>query len=279
MTTHQLPIHTIGTCVLALLTSVSCSMVSAQDRFPPPGQGQAGLSAMPTRMAPTQNSANAFPSQSGMQQRPVNPPGQVGSRGTGNQSAFTQQPQNNLGAGLSQGGQPRGTGGGFRMPAAPGQQAPGQSSLAQKELQDYGVPPTSQLHAGAMHGPTPVKIPGGRVTTTDELAAAMRQGQQAPLVFHVLGGQEALPNAQYAAPASAPGNFNDETQRAFSQYLGQVTRGQKNQALVFYCASTQCWMSYNAALRAINSGYSNVLWYRGGIEAWKAAGLPTSQLQ
>lgn len=165
------------------------------------------------------------------------------------------------------------------MPASPGKQAPGQSSLAQKELQDFGVPPTSQLHAGAMHGPTPVKIPGGRVTTTDELAAAMRQGQQPPLVFHVLGGQEALPNAQYAAPASAPGNFNDETQRAFSQYLGQVTRGQKNQALVFYCASTQCWMSYNAALRAINSGYSNVLWYRGGIEAWKAAGLPTSQLQ
>ena len=34
-------------------------------------------------------------------------------------------------------------------------------------------------------------------------------------------------------------------------------------------------MSYNAALRAINAGYTNVKWYRGGIEAWKAAGLPT----
>jgi rhodanese-related sulfurtransferase len=33
-------------------------------------------------------------------------------------------------------------------------------------------------------------------------------------------------------------------------------------------------MSYNAALRAIAAGYSNVLWYRGGIEAWKAAGMP-----
>lgn len=32
-------------------------------------------------------------------------------------------------------------------------------------------------------------------------------------------------------------------------------------------------MSYNAALSAINLGYSNVLWYRGGIEAWQAAGM------
>ncbi len=39
--------------------------------------------------------------------------------------------------------------------------------------------------------------------------------------------------------------------------------------------SRECWVSYNAALRAINAGYTNVLWYRGGIEAWKAAGLPT----
>jgi rhodanese-related sulfurtransferase len=31
-------------------------------------------------------------------------------------------------------------------------------------------------------------------------------------------------------------------------------------------------MSYNAALRAINLGYRNVLWYRGGVEAWKAGG-------
>src|SRR5262249_14167344 len=41
--------------------------------------------------------------------------------------------------------------------------------------------------------------------------------------------------------------------------------------------SPECWMSYNGALRAIHAGYTNVLWYRGGIEAWKMAGLPTSQ--
>jgi 3-mercaptopyruvate sulfurtransferase SseA len=38
-------------------------------------------------------------------------------------------------------------------------------------------------------------------------------------------------------------------------------------------------MSYNAALRAINLGYTNVLWYRGGIEAWQQAGLPVQPAQ
>ena len=51
-----------------------------------------------------------------------------------------------------------------------------------------------------------------------------------------------------------------------------MTAGNLATPLVFYCLSTECWMSYNAALRAINMGFTNVLWYRGGIEAWKAAG-------
>nr|WP_146910579.1 rhodanese-like domain-containing protein [Arenimonas daejeonensis] len=56
--------------------------------------------------------------------------------------------------------------------------------------------------------------------------------------------------------------------------MQQATQGRKDRPMVFYCQSTQCWMSYNAALRAINLGYTKVLWYRGGIEAWQQAGLP-----
>jgi len=54
--------------------------------------------------------------------------------------------------------------------------------------------------------------------------------------------------------------------------LRQVTRGQTDARLVFYCGGPQCWMSYNAAARAIRLGYRNVLWYRGGTEAWQRAG-------
>jgi rhodanese-related sulfurtransferase len=42
--------------------------------------------------------------------------------------------------------------------------------------------------------------------------------------------------------------------------------------VAFFCAGPRCWLSYNAALRAVRLGYRRVLWYRGGIEAWGAGG-------
>ncbi|MCX7556603.1 rhodanese-like domain-containing protein [Xanthomonadaceae bacterium JHOS43] len=142
-------------------------------------------------------------------------------------------------------------------------------AILQAEMQDYGVAPQAQLQT-TLHGPTPTSIPGGQVITTDRLLSLYQQEQQAGLlVFHVLGPGPTLPMAQNAAPASQPGSFNDQTQREFGQYLQQVTQGNKAKPLVFYCQSTQCWMSYNAALRAINMGFTQVYWYRGGVEAWQ----------
>jgi PQQ-dependent catabolism-associated CXXCW motif protein len=153
------------------------------------------------------------------------------------------------------------------------------AQLEQAERQDHGVRPPAALHGGAMHGPTPTTIPGGQLITTRGLVALLQAGTPGsarPLVFDVLGGPEILPGAQYAVPAHQGGSFDDRTQREFGQYLQQVTQGRQDQPLVFYCASTQCWMSYNAALRAIRMGHRQVYWYRGGIEAWKQAGLAVS---
>lgn len=152
----------------------------------------------------------------------------------------------------------------------PGQGNPLQM-LVQRELQDYGVQPQAQLQQ-TLHGPTPTSIPGGQVITTDGLLGLIQQSQQnGLLIFHVLGPGNTIPGALNAAPASQPGTFSDRTQQEFGQFLQQVTQGNKARPLVFYCMNTQCWMSYNAALRAINMGFGNVLWYRGGIEAWQQA--------
>ena len=148
-----------------------------------------------------------------------------------------------------------------------------------EERQDFGVPATQQLHDGAMHGPTPATIPGGQVVTTKGLSALV-QGRQVPfLLLDVLGGPELLPGALPAAWASQPGSFDDAVQQRYRQALEGATKGNKAMPVVVYCLSTHCWMSYNAALRAIHLGYTNVLWYRGGIEAWKSAGLPTTRAQ
>jgi PQQ-dependent catabolism-associated CXXCW motif protein len=118
-----------------------------------------------------------------------------------------------------------------------------------------------------MHAPTPVSIPGGQVITTTGLLDLQRR-QIPHVLFDVLGGPDMLPNAIPAAWLSEPGSFNDEVQKRGTAMLMQATQGRKDVPLVFYCQGTHCWMSYNAALRAINAGFTNVLWYRGGIEAW-----------
>jgi PQQ-dependent catabolism-associated CXXCW motif protein len=160
-------------------------------------------------------------------------------------------------------------------PAAPRPTAgarPDQDAQMAAERQDFGVPPTAELHAGPMHAPTPASIPGGQVITTRGLVELLGNTQVRALVFDVLGGQERIPGALAAVPAAQAGSFRDQTQQEFGGFLRQMTQGSADTPLVFYCLSSHCWMSYNAALRAINMGYRNVLWYRGGIEAWKAAG-------
>ncbi|HQZ31134.1 MAG TPA: rhodanese-like domain-containing protein [Arenimonas sp.] len=161
---------------------------------------------------------------------------------------------------------------GTPAPAPPGYGQP--APPTGQETQDVGVAPTAQLKSGSLHGPTPSAIPGGRLVTTPELAQLMRDASAQALVFDVLGGPQRLPNAIPVVPASQAGNFQDSVQHEFGQYLQQATQGRKDRPMVFYCQGTQCWMSYNAALRAIALGYTKVLWYRGGIEAWQQAGLP-----
>lgn len=73
-----------------------------------------------------------------------------------------------------------------------------------------------------------------------------------------------LPNVGYEALA-AP----DEAY--FRAGLEQVSGGDRAAPLVLFCR-TDCWMSWNAAKRAISMGYSGIKWFPGGTEAWQALG-------
>jgi PQQ-dependent catabolism-associated CXXCW motif protein len=143
-----------------------------------------------------------------------------------------------------------------------------------QERRDYGVPATSSLHS-QMEGPTPASIPGGRLITTKEVLALIQSNSTPYLLLDALGGNATLRGAQLFSRGAAPGMLGDYIEKQMGQWLYQATGGNRNMALVIFCQSSHCWMSYNAALRAIDLGYRNVLWYRGGLEAWTQSGLPT----
>jgi PQQ-dependent catabolism-associated CXXCW motif protein len=143
------------------------------------------------------------------------------------------------------------------------------------ESLDFGVPPTSELRLHDHSSPTPRAVPGGRTVSTAELLAALElPPAERPLLFDVLGGtgHDSIPGAIWLADAGRGGSFEDEIQEKLARTLGFVTREDRSRTIIFFCASTSCWLSYNAALRAVKLGYLQVGWYRGGIAAWLAAG-------
>lgn len=80
-----------------------------------------------------------------------------------------------------------------------------------------------------------------------------------------------LPDVGYQALAP-------ETLQYMLDGLAMATGGARDADLVFFCKS-QCWMSWNAAKRAIEHGYSAVIWYPGGVDGWAEAGLPLAPVQ
>ena len=69
------------------------------------------------------------------------------------------------------------------------------------------------------------------------------------------------------------GVLADVMQRYFEEGLIKATAADKDRPLVFYCLK-DCWMSWNAAKRALSIGYRHVYWYPEGSDGWAAAGHP-----
>ena len=146
-----------------------------------------------------------------------------------------------------------------------------------EEDRDWDVAPTAQLRTTNYHSPTPREIPGGKVVTTGELRA-LREKQPAPFVIDVLGGNvhRTIAGAFWMIGAGA-GDMSREEEKRFAAAIAGFAGGDKNRPIVFFCVDAECWLSYNAALRAIALGFTNVMWYRGGIAAWRQGGNPMTQ--
>lgn len=145
------------------------------------------------------------------------------------------------------------------------------------EDKDWGVAPTKSPRTGRMHAPTPKELPGAKTITAMELRALQAQSP-APVLVDVLTGEghRTLPGAHWLREAGDP-SFGRAEQERLRLDLEKLTGGRKSAPLVFFCLSSECWLSYNAGLRAIELGYANVYWFRGGTDAWRRAGFETQE--
>ena len=133
----------------------------------------------------------------------------------------------------------------------------------------------------------------GAVVVEAEEVLALRDVQNAVIV-DVIPAQRApdfLPEGQLWIPVphmGVPGSIwlpdtgygvlSEVTERYFLDHLAAATEDDKSRAVAFYCRDN-CWMSWNAAKRAIEHGYTQVYWFTEGTDGWFDAGFEFEQLQ
>ncbi|MBZ9916657.1 MULTISPECIES: PQQ-dependent catabolism-associated CXXCW motif protein [unclassified Mesorhizobium] len=135
--------------------------------------------------------------------------------------------------------------------------------------------------------PVPPTLQGARVVTTAEAEALWRAKKavffdvmpNTPKPTNLPAGtiwrdkvRKDIPGSTWLANVGY-GAISQETTSYFRQGLEAKAGTDKSRAILFYCM-TNCWMSWNAAKRAIEWGYSSVIWYPLGADGWEGANLP-----
>ena len=90
-------------------------------------------------------------------------------------------------------------------------------------------------------------------------------------VHRSIEGAYWLPNVGY-------GGLSEKVEAYFRASLERLTGGDYEKAVVIFCLKN-CWMSWNAAKRAVEVGYRNVLWFRDGTDGWQELGYPLVQVK
>ncbi len=80
-----------------------------------------------------------------------------------------------------------------------------------------------------------------------------------------------LPNVGY-------GRIADVTDAYFRAGLAKATGDDPAHPVLFFCLE-DCWMSWNAAKRALEYGYATVYWYPEGTDGWTFMDYPVEELE
>lgn len=148
-----------------------------------------------------------------------------------------------------------------------------------EERRDWGVPAQDTLRLRDYHAPTPMVVPGATTIDTAELKALIASEPRVVLV-DALGGEphDSIPFAVWLKDSGLGRSFEDPLQERLGAQLKELTQGDPERPVVFFCLSSDCWLSYNTSLRAAHLGYRHAFWYRGGVRAWKTANLPMTRV-
>lgn len=121
---------------------------------------------------------------------------------------------------------------------------------------------------------TPTSLPGAKVISATEAKALIAKG----VPMYDVRDEEEYKTAHVPGSISVPYKESSAKEVGFEpaddQFALFKLPKDKNAPLMMYCDGTICWKSYKSATLAIQAGWKNVYWFRGGFPEWKEAKLP-----
>jgi PQQ-dependent catabolism-associated CXXCW motif protein len=142
-------------------------------------------------------------------------------------------------------------------------------------LDDYRAETPKTLHGATVIGAQELRrlMLQDAVVAIDVLPQPQRPPELPATTYWHSPARHDIPGSVWLANVGY-GALSDEMNQYFQDALDNISLGDKARKLAFYC-ETQCWMSWNAAKRALSYGYRSVYWFPGGVQEWRAAGYPT----
>jgi adenylate cyclase len=140
---------------------------------------------------------------------------------------------------------------------------------------DFGVVSDDTLHM-TDDAHTPTAAPGARVIRTADLPAFLEQNK--PLVLDMNTWGKSIPGAIALWGAGIGGTTSDLFQARLGRKMQELTHGDRSMPVVTMAWNADRFSGRNLALRLVALGYTNVIWYRGGREAWEVADLPETEV-
>jgi PQQ-dependent catabolism-associated CXXCW motif protein len=147
-------------------------------------------------------------------------------------------------------------------------------------LEDYNKPvPKTLTGVKAVVGADAVRalMATGSAVLIDVYPRAPKPANLPPLTIwrepphRSIKGAVWLPNVGFGALSPA-------VQVYFETELTRLSGGDKAKPLILFCLR-DCWMSWNAAKRALALGYGSVYWFSEGTDAWEEAGYDLTILE
>ena len=153
------------------------------------------------------------------------------------------------------------------------------------------VPEPEDYRMDEYRAPVPATLEGGRVVGPEESHALWEAGEtafidvmpQAPKPANLPKGtiwrdkpRNSIPGAIWL-PNVGYGAIADVTADYFQRGLERATKGDRTHSVLFFCLE-DCWMSWNAAKRAIQWGYSDVYWLPEGTDGWQLWDFPLERI-